>query len=59
MLRVLALATTNEEPQVTKRDAAEKYPKEQKQITREKANTIFNEVYQYAYILGARETKIY
>jgi len=33
-----------EEPQTIERDAVEKYPKEKEQITREKANTIFNEV---------------
>ena len=38
--------------------AAEKYPKDKNKITREKANTMFNEVRQYAYVLGVREKKI-
>jgi len=36
-------------------DEAEKYPKNKNKETREKANTIFNEVRQFAYALGTRE----
>ena len=42
-------------------DATEKYPKnnkDKKQETRKKANTIFNEVRQFAYVFWARERKI-
>ena len=39
-------------------DAAEKYPEIKIKETREKANTIFNEVLQFAYVLGAREREI-
>ena len=34
---------------------AEKYPENKKKETREKANTIFNEVRQFAYVFGVRE----
>jgi len=37
------------------RDIAVKYPKTQEQITRKKANRVFNEIRQFAYVLGARE----
>ena len=40
-------------------DAAEKFPKKSKnKETGEKANTIFNEVWQFAYVLGVREREI-
>ena len=35
-------------------DAVEKYHKITRTRTREKANTIFNEVWQFAYVLGVR-----
>ena len=48
-----------EESQTTERDAAEKYPHDKnRETTREKANTIFNEVRQFAYVLGTREREI-
>jgi len=39
-------------------DTAEKYPEIKNKETREKTNTIFNEVRQFAYILGARGREI-
>ena len=36
-------------------DAVEKYPEIKNKETREKANTIFNEVRQFAYVFGVRE----
>jgi len=39
-------------------NAAEKYPENKNKETREKANTIFNEVRQFAYVFRAREKKI-
>ena len=39
-------------------DAVEKYPDNKNKETREKANTRFNEVRQFAYVLGARGTEI-
>jgi len=36
-------------------DAAEKYPEKKNRETREKANTIFNKVRQFAYVLRSRE----
>ena len=39
-------------------DAEEKYPEIKNKETREKANTIFNDVRQFAYVLGAREREI-
>jgi len=48
------LATTNEEPLPKERDAVEKYPKDKNKKIREKENTIFNEVRQFVYVLGAR-----
>ena len=46
-------------PKQTERDAAEKYLKDKNnKPTREKANTIFNEVRQFSYVLGARKKEI-
>ena len=56
--RALGFATTIEEPQTAERDAPEKYPKDKNKITREKTNTIFNKVRQFAYVLGVREREI-
>ena len=39
-------------------DAADKYPKNKNKETGEKANTIFNDVWQFAYVLEAREREI-
>ena len=39
-------------------DATEKYPKIKNKETREKANTIFNEVRQFAYVLGTKGREI-
>ena len=39
-------------------DAAEKYPENKNKETREKSNTIFNEVQQFAYVLWAKEREI-
>ena len=39
-------------------DAAEKYPEIKNKETRERANKIFNEVQQFAYVLGVREREI-
>ena len=36
-------------------DAVEKYPEIKNKETREKANTMFNEVRQFVNVLGARE----
>ena len=49
MLRARQQAARN------KIDAAEKYPEIKNKETREKVNTIFNEVRQFAYVLRARE----
>jgi len=44
----------------TERDAPEKYQKGKNKINKErKPNTIFNEIRQFAYVLGARETEIF
>jgi len=42
----------------TEIDAAEKYPENKNKEIREKANTIFNEVRQFAYFLRAGEREI-
>ena len=39
-------------------DAVEKFSENKNKETREKANTIFNEVRQFAYVLGTREIEI-
>ena len=49
------MTTTNEKPQSIERDAAEKYPKDKNDKQGRKANTMFNDVRQFAYVLRARE----
>ena len=39
-------------------DAIEKYPENKNKEVKEKANTIFNEFRQFAYVLGVREREI-
>jgi len=58
-LIVHALATTNEEPLPTERNAVEKYPKDMNKEIREKVNTIFNEAQQFTNIPGQGRERSY